>query len=37
MKHRSETFEKFKEFQSEVENNVTRKSRPCVLIVEVSI
>ena len=25
MKHKSETFEKFKEFQSEVENHVTRK------------
>ena len=25
MKHKSETFEKFKEFQSEVENHLTRK------------
>ena len=25
MKHKSETFEKFKEFQSEVKNIVTRK------------
>ena len=25
MKHKSETIEKFKEFQSEVENHVTRK------------
>jgi hypothetical protein len=37
MKHKSKTFEKFKEFQSEVEINVARKSRPCDLIVEVSI
>jgi hypothetical protein len=37
MKHKSETFEKFKEFQSEIENHVARKSRPCNLIVEVSI
>ena len=25
MKHKSETFEKFKEFQNEVENHLTRK------------
>jgi hypothetical protein len=37
MKHKSETFEKFKEFQSEVENQWARKSRPCDMIVEVSI
>jgi hypothetical protein len=37
MKHTSETFEKFKEFQSEVENQRDKKSRPCDLIVEVSI
>ena len=36
MKHKSETFEKFKEFQNEVEN-ITRKSNVYDLIVEESI
>ena len=34
MKHKSETFEKFKEFQSEVENHVTEKSSFCDQIME---
>ena len=34
MKHKSETFEKFKEFQSEVEINVTGKSSSCDQIME---
>ena len=34
MKHKSETFEKFKEFQSEVENHVTEKSSSYDQIVE---
>ena len=33
MKHKSETFEKFKEFQSEVGINVTGKSSSCDQIV----
>ena len=37
MKHKSETFEKLKEFQSEVENHRKRKSSFYDLIVEVSI
>ena len=37
MKHKSETFEKFKEFQSEVENHCNKKSSFYDLIVEVNI
>ena len=37
MKHKSETFEKFKEFQSEVENRRTRKLSFYDLIVEENI
>ena len=37
MKHKSETFEKFKEFQSEVENHVTRKYSFYDLIAEANI
>jgi hypothetical protein len=35
MKHKSKTFEKFKEFQNEVENQ--RGKKPCDLIVEANI
>ena len=37
MKHKSETFEKFKEFQSEVENHRNKKKSFCDLIVEANI
>ena len=37
MKHKSETFEKFKEFQSEVAISVARKLKLYDLIVEVNI
>ena len=37
MKHKSETFEKFKEFQSEVENHRNKKKSFYDLIVEVNI
>ena len=37
MKHKSETFEKFKEFQSEVENHRNKKIKFLHLIVEVNI
>ena len=37
MKHKSETFEKFKEFQSEVENHCNKKISFYDLIAEVNI
>ena len=37
MKHKSETFEKFKEFQSEVENQRSKKIKFYDLIMEVNI
>ena len=37
MKHKSETYEKFKEFQSEVEISVARKLKLYDLIVEANI
>ena len=37
MKHKSETFEKFKEFQSEVENHRNKKIKFLRLIMEVNI
>ena len=37
MKHKSETFEKFKEFQSEVENHRNKKIKFLDLITETNI